>query len=113
MNHTIHGILLDSKDKTGVELSHETVQSIAELAKLELTDKEVALYAGQISHILQYFEHLQQVDTSHIEATASVLPIKNVLREDVVGAALPEDEVIANASDAADNQFRVSAVLDE
>jgi len=96
-----------------VELSHETVRSIAELAKLELTDEEIARYAGQISHILQYFAHLPQVDTSHIEATASVLPLPNVLREDIVGTSLPPEKVIANASDSAENQFRVSAVLDE
>jgi aspartyl-tRNA(Asn)/glutamyl-tRNA(Gln) amidotransferase subunit C len=96
-----------------VELSHEEVRRIAELAKLDLTDDEVALYAGQLSHILQYFQRLQQLDTSHIEPTASVLPLKNVLRQDVVTPPLSPDEVIANAPDADENQFRVSAVLDE
>lgn len=96
-----------------VDLSHDTVRSIAELAKLELTDDEIALYAGQLSHILQYFERLQAVDTSHIEPTASVLPLTNVLRPDIAAAPLSPEEAIANAPDAADNQFRVSAVLDE
>jgi aspartyl-tRNA(Asn)/glutamyl-tRNA(Gln) amidotransferase subunit C len=94
-------------------LSHDTVRSIAELAKLELTDAEVALYAGQLSNILGYFEHLQQLDTSHIEPTASVLPLKNVLRPDVAGQPLTPAEVIANAPDAYADQFRVRAVLDE
>jgi aspartyl-tRNA(Asn)/glutamyl-tRNA(Gln) amidotransferase subunit C len=96
-----------------VELSHEEVRRIAELAKLDLTDDEVALYAGQLSHILQYFQRLQQLDTSHLEPTASVLPLKNVLRPDVVTPPLSPEEVIANAPDADENQFRVSAVLDE
>ena len=94
-----------------MELSHEEVRKIAELAKLDLSDDEVALYAGQLSSILQYFQRLQQVDTSHIEPTASVLPLKNVLRPDVAGQPLSPDEVIANAPDAEENQFRVSAVL--
>lgn len=94
-----------------MELSDSQVRSIAELAKLALTDEEVALYAGQLSHILQYFERLQELDTSQIAPTASVLPLKNVLRPDVAAAPLPTDQVIANASDAYDNQFRVSAVL--
>jgi aspartyl-tRNA(Asn)/glutamyl-tRNA(Gln) amidotransferase subunit C len=94
-----------------MELSHEEVRRIAELAKLDLTDEEVARYAGQLSHILQYFERLREVDTSHIEPTASVLPLKNVLRPDVAGQPLPPDEVVANAPDAEDHQFRVSAVL--
>ena len=94
-------------------LSHDEVRHIAELAKLELTDDEVTLYADQLSHILQYFERLQELDTSHIEPTASVLPLKNVWRADEAEAALTPDQVIANAPDARDNQFRVSAVLDE
>jgi len=94
-------------------LSHETVRSIAELAKLQLTDEEVDLYSKQLSAILEYFEHLQQVDTSHIEATASVLPLKSVMRGDEIGEPLPPEDVVANAPDSEDNQFRVSAVLDD
>ncbi len=96
-----------------MELSHEQVRNIAELAKLQLTDEEVATYAGQLKDILAYFEHLQDVDTSHIEATASVLPLTNVLRQDQVGQALQTDDVVANAPDSLADQFRVSAVLDE
>lgn len=96
-----------------MELSHDTVRAIAELAKLELTDEEVALYAGQLSHILGYFDHLQEVDTSDVESIASVLPLKNIMREDIAKAPLTPEEAIANAPDSDENQFRVHAVLDE
>jgi aspartyl-tRNA(Asn)/glutamyl-tRNA(Gln) amidotransferase subunit C len=96
-----------------VELSREEVRTIAELAKLDLTEDEVALYAGQLSSILGYFERLQQLDTSHIPPTASVLPLKNVLRADIPAQPLSPEQVVANAPDAEDNQFRVSAVLEE
>lgn len=96
-----------------MELTHETVRGIAELAKLELTDSEVETFAGQLSGILSYFQMLQQLDTSHIEATASVLPLTNVLRPDVSQPALTPAEAVANAPDSADDQFRVSAVLPE
>ncbi len=94
-----------------MELSHETVRAIAELAKLDLSDAEVRLYAGQLSHILQHFEKLSALDTSQITHTASVLPLTNVLRPDVPAAPLTPEQVIANAPDSQDNQFRVSAVL--
>jgi aspartyl-tRNA(Asn)/glutamyl-tRNA(Gln) amidotransferase subunit C len=94
-----------------VALSHEEVRRIAELAKLELTDAEVELYAGQLSNVLQYFQRLQEVDTSQIAPTASVLPLKNVFRPDVPGAPLSPEEVVANAADSLDNQFRVHAVF--
>ncbi len=96
-----------------MELTHEEVRHIAELAKLELTDEEIERYAGQLSAILGYFQRLEELDTSHIAPTASVLPLRNVMREDVPGAALSPEQVIANAPDAEDNQFRVSAVLGE
>ena len=96
-----------------MELSHDAVRWIAELAKLELSNEEVVLYAGQLSNILQHFQRLQELDTSHIEPTASVLPLRNVWRPDAAAAPLSPEEVIANAPDATDNQFRVSAVLDE
>ncbi len=92
-------------------LTHDEVRRIAELAKLELSDDEVALYAGQLSNILDYFQRLKTLDTSHIPPTASVLPLTNVLRPDVAHTPLSPQEVIANAADAEDNQFRVSAVL--
>lgn len=94
-------------------LSHEEVRNIAELAKLELSEDEIALYASQLSGMLGHFERLQELDTSHVPPTASVLPLKNVLRPDVAVDPLPPELVIANAPDAEDNQFRVSAVLGE
>ena len=95
------------------ELSHDEVRAIAELAKLNLTDEEVEHYAGQISHILQYFEKLEAVDTSHIEPTASVLPISNAFREDIAKPALSPERAVQNGTETYDNQFRVHAVLDE
>ncbi len=92
-------------------LTHDEVRRIAELAKLDLSDEEVALYATQLSHILDYFERLKALDTSHIPPTASVLRLRNVFRADEAGPALSPDEVVANAPAAADHQFVVSAVL--
>lgn len=96
-----------------MKLSRQEVRNIAELAKLDLTEEEVELYAGQLSNILGYFQRLQELDTSHIAPTASVLPLKNVLRPDIRMEPLPPEEVVLNAPDAEDYQFRVSAVLDE
>lgn len=94
-----------------MELSHDEVRKIAELAKLDLTDDEVTLYAGQLSSVLQYFQRLQEVSTGHIPPTASVLPLKNVFRADEPADPLPPEQVVANAADSHENQFRVSAIF--
>jgi len=95
-----------------MELSHEEVRRIAELAKLDLTDTEVALFAGQISAILGHFRALQALDTAAIPPTASVLPQTNVFRADDPLPALPPEQVTANAPKALGTQFLVPPVLD-
>jgi len=53
-----------------VTIDRQTVEHIAELAKLELTEDEIELFAGQLSAILEYVERLQTVDTDAIAPTA-------------------------------------------
>jgi aspartyl-tRNA(Asn)/glutamyl-tRNA(Gln) amidotransferase subunit C len=96
-----------------VKLTREQVMDIAELAKLELTEQEIEQYGDQLSAILDYAERLSQLETDHIPPTATVLPLENVMREDVVRPSLPRDQVVANAPAALDDQFRVDAVLEE
>lgn len=98
-------------EKDSATLSYEDVRAIADLARLQLSDEEVTKYAEQISAILHDFQKLQAVDTSHIGATASVLPLKTIMREDVAKPALKPEDAIANAPQAEDNQFKVAPVL--
>ena len=93
-------------------LDRAMVAHIAELAKLQITDEESERYAAQLSDILAYAGRLQALDTDAISPTASVLPLRNVLRPDVVAPSLPRDEALANAADTAGGQFRVDAILD-
>lgn len=93
-------------------LSAEDVRAIADLARLELSEDDVALYQRQLSAILGYFQKLEELDTSRIDPTSSVLPLSNVMRADVAGDPLSVDEAIANAPDSDGEQFRVRAVLD-
>jgi aspartyl-tRNA(Asn)/glutamyl-tRNA(Gln) amidotransferase subunit C len=96
-----------------VELSRDQVMQIAELAKLDLTEGEIENFGGQLSAILGFFERLQQVNTDTIPPTASVLPLHSVMRSDEVRPSLTRVQATANAPDAIEGQFRVSAVLDE
>ncbi|MFN7209045.1 MAG: Asp-tRNA(Asn)/Glu-tRNA(Gln) amidotransferase subunit GatC [Aggregatilineales bacterium] len=95
-----------------MKLSREEVLQIAELAKLSLTESELSTYAEQLSAVLEYAARLEQLDTADIPPTATVLPLQNVLREDVVRPSLPREQALANAADAIEGQFRVDAVLE-
>jgi aspartyl-tRNA(Asn)/glutamyl-tRNA(Gln) amidotransferase subunit C len=88
------------------------VEHIAELAKLALTQDEKALYGSQLSAILDYASVLQRIDTTTIPPTATVLPLRSVMREDRVEPSMPREDVLANAPDAFDGCFRVRAILE-
>jgi aspartyl-tRNA(Asn)/glutamyl-tRNA(Gln) amidotransferase subunit C len=92
-------------------LSLAEVEHVAELARLGLTDDEKALFRGQLSAILDYAAVLQGVDTSAIPPTATVLPLRNVMREDAARPSLAQEDVLANAPDARDGFFAVAAIL--
>ena len=76
------------------------------------TDDEKALFREQLSAILDYAAILQKLDTSAIPPTATVLPLRNVMRDDVVQPSMPVEDVLANAPAAEDDCFRVTAILD-
>jgi aspartyl-tRNA(Asn)/glutamyl-tRNA(Gln) amidotransferase subunit C len=95
-----------------MSLTLEEVEHIAQLALLNLTSAEKELYRQQLSAILEYAARLQTIDTSHIPPTASVLPPRSVLRPDVAGTSLEPAQVMANAPQAEENQFRVPPVLE-
>jgi len=92
-------------------LSLAEVEHVAELARLGLTEEEKALFRGQLSAILDYAAVLQGVDTSAIPPTATVLPLRNVMRDDAARPSLSQEDVLANAPDARDGFFAVAAIL--
>jgi aspartyl-tRNA(Asn)/glutamyl-tRNA(Gln) amidotransferase subunit C len=96
-----------------MSLTISEVEHIAELARLALTDEEKTLYREQLSAILDYVTTLQQIDTSAIPPTATVLPQRSVMREDRAEPPMSRTEVLANAPNASEGHFQVKAVLDQ
>lgn len=90
----------------------EEVQHIAELARLELTQAEVTHFRQQLSAILDYFVQLQELDASDVPLTSSVLPSQGVLRPDEPRPGLPTGDLLSNASQSTEDQFRVPPVLE-
>lgn len=95
-----------------MQLTIQEVEHIAELAKLDLTVQEIEQYREQLSAILDYAEVLQNLDTSAIPPTASVLPGHSALREDVVLTPLSPEDILKNAPQQKDQQFEVPIVME-
>ena len=101
------GVIIDRMTLGLAEVEH-----IAELARLSLTREEKERYRGQLSAILDYFAQLQDLDTADIPPTSSVLPGRSVLRADQARFGLTIDEVMRNAPESEERQFRIPPVLD-
>jgi len=104
--------LLYSKHNMIGKISKKEVEKIAKLARLELSDKEVDIYAQQLSAILGYVDQLQEVDTKNVEITSQVTGLSNIMREDVVESFDNSEELVKMAPENQDNLIKVKAVFE-
>ncbi len=94
-------------------ISAADVRHVARLARLEVTDEEVELFAGQLGAVLDHAQDVEALDLDGIAPTAHPLPLENVLRDDVARPGIDRDEVLAMAPAAEDGRFRVPRILGE
>jgi aspartyl-tRNA(Asn)/glutamyl-tRNA(Gln) amidotransferase subunit C len=89
-----------------------TVRRIARLARIEVTDAEIAGLKGELSGILQWVEQLDEVDTAGVEPMTRVVPIKLKMRDDVVTDGDKAADVVANAPMSEDDFYVVPTVVE-
>ncbi len=89
------------------------IAKIALLARLGLSDEELAAYGSQLEDILEHAARVQALPTDGIEPTAHPLPMVNAHRSDEVELTLDREEVLTQAPDHVDGFFRVPAFLED
>ena len=94
-------------------ISRDDVVHVAHLARLELSDEEVARFTQQLGAILDHADDVASLDTEGVPPTAHPLPLENVLRDDTVEPSLDRDEVLTQAPAAENGLFRVPRILGE
>jgi aspartyl-tRNA(Asn)/glutamyl-tRNA(Gln) amidotransferase subunit C len=95
-----------------MSLTADDVRWVAHLARLRLTDDELATMTRQLSAIVEYVDQLKQVNTDGVEPLAHALEVRNVFREDEPAASLPVAEALANAPARRGDFYAVPAVLE-
>lgn len=100
-----------SSDTAGHRLTRDDAAYVARLARIELTDAELDMFATQLAAVLDHAAQVAALDTSEVEPTAHPLPIVNVLRDDVARPSLDREEVLAQAPAAEGGRFRVPRIL--
>jgi len=94
-------------------LSRSDVEHVAHLARLGLTDAELARLELELNHILDQYAILAGLPTDDIPPTAQTIELENILRDDVVRPSLPVAAVLANAAATNGDFIVVPAILDE
>src|SRR3954471_18430307 len=89
----------------------EDVKHVAKLARLSLSGADLKKFETQLGSILDYVAKIQQADVTNVEPMAHALPIKNVLREDVVEPSLPLEKVLQNAPETDGPFFKVPKII--
>ncbi len=97
-----------------ITISQRDVERVADLARLQLSQEELARLSSQLSHILTYIEELNSVDTTGIRGTtAVVVSDANVLRDDEVRPSLSQAQALGNAPAAVDGLFQVPKIISD
>jgi aspartyl-tRNA(Asn)/glutamyl-tRNA(Gln) amidotransferase subunit C len=95
------------------EITPDLVRHLAGLARIQVTDAEVAQFTEQLSLIVDSVATVKAAVQGDVPATSHPIPMANVFREDVVEPSLTQVEALSGAPDSADGRFRVHAILDE
>jgi aspartyl-tRNA(Asn)/glutamyl-tRNA(Gln) amidotransferase subunit C len=90
----------------------DQVRHIAKLARIAMSDSELAKLEPELNNIIGWIEQLGEVDTDGIEPLTAVIDQKLRLRDDVVNDGDCREDVLANAPEAQHGFFAVPKVIE-
>jgi aspartyl-tRNA(Asn)/glutamyl-tRNA(Gln) amidotransferase subunit C len=90
----------------------DIIERVAELAKLNLTEKEKKSMTSELAEIIAYFSKLSKLDTSNIKPMEHVITQINVFREDKVEKSFGREEILANAPMSEKGFFKVPKFME-
>lgn len=101
------------EQETLVALTAQDVVRLANLARIDLSDDELARLAPQLDIILNSVAKVAAVTSPEIPPTSHPMPLTNVFRADELRPSFPVEAMLAAAPAVEDEQFRVPRILDE
>ena len=94
-----------------MSIDRNTIQQVARLSAIELTEEEEVGLQADLGQVLDYVSQLSKVNTEGVEPTSHVHGAVNALREDVVRDSLSLESVEKNAPEFVSGGFRVPKVI--
>ena len=93
-------------------IDRATVEYVARLSRVDLSEEELGLFSRQLSEILDYINQLNELDTSGVAPLAQAVEVANVLREDEPRESLAVPQALSNAPERIGEFYKVPAVLE-
>ena len=94
-------------------IDRATVEHVAKLSRLALSEEELELFETQLSRILEYIDKLKALDTGGVEPLSHPLGLRNVFRDDAVTPSAPREEALSNAPAKTEEAYKVPVVVDQ
>ncbi|MCC6345962.1 MAG: Asp-tRNA(Asn)/Glu-tRNA(Gln) amidotransferase subunit GatC [Nitrospirales bacterium] len=95
-----------------MKINREDVRHIATLSRLQVSEEDLDTFSSQLSTIVEYIEQLNRLDAGGVEPTSHVLPLQNVMRDDLPSPSLPREEVLRNTPDSTGKFYRVPKIIE-
>ncbi len=92
-------------------ITKQEVAHVANLARLDLDDESLEMFAAQIDKILEYIDILNSVDTKGVPPTSHAISMTNVFREDTASEDFDREKVLSNAPEKDEENFLVPKVV--
>jgi aspartyl-tRNA(Asn)/glutamyl-tRNA(Gln) amidotransferase subunit C len=96
-----------------IKISEETVDKLANLARLEFNGKEKEEIINDLNRMLEFVGKLNELDTSNIEPLIYMNDEKNILREDEVKQTISQKEALSNAPKKDSDYIKVPKVVEK
>jgi len=93
-------------------MDEATVRHVAKLARLELSDEEIARFAGDMTAITDYVAQLAKVNVEGVEGTVHPVADRNLWREDKIQPGFTREQAIINAPESEQNFFKVPPAIE-
>ena len=84
-------------------IDREQVHKVAHLARLDLSVGEEEQFTTQLNGILDYFEQLNELDTTNVQPTTRAIDVSNVARMDTLQPSPEREQILENAPDRESN----------
>ena len=89
-----------------MRVDKELILKVAENARLKLSEEEIQEFIPQLKEVLESFSVIDSADVRGVKPSFQPVEMRNVLRDDVVGTCLSQQDALRNTEHKKDGYFK-------